>query len=264
MNSNKAQSAQASNEAAQTASVGDDRMMTYMKMPLNGSENNANSSSPNGNSSESELNFLDGLFDRMSGSSDNGSDKGDNTDANTAEIGGNSNTAPITRNRLLLASTSASSPSQNQGQMDQSSPANMNANRAALSLNAAASAGNVNVGNMNSSLPMNPLQNQACHMTTTDTTSMHTVNAPQHQHHLNQLQQPQRIHSTTVQQHSQHLSTGAGNMAPPGVGVGDKGKILVLGGSGTYYVEISKLKLTFNFGLFHFHSLCWAGLAVFL
>ena len=51
MNSNKNQPPQASNEAAQTASIGDDQMMTYMKMPLNLSEsasvgvaNNATSS----------------------------------------------------------------------------------------------------------------------------------------------------------------------------------------------------------------------------
>ena len=246
MNSNKNQPPQASNEAAQTASIGDDQMMTYMKMPLNLSEtasvgvaNNA-TSSPNGGSGgeESDLHFLDGLFDPMSGSSDNGSDKGDNADNNGGGGAGGQNTAGADGTKLLLGSTSALNSSQTQAQVqaniNQSSTANATMSRAALSVNAA---GNVtNSNNPSSSLPLNPLQNQVSHMTSTDTTSMPTMNVPQHQHVLHhrpssQLNHPQQQqinhqqqqqHSATVQHHSQHvgnMTSRVGGNARPGEGM---------------------------------------------
>ena len=80
---------QTSDEAAQTASVGDNQMMTYMKMPLTGvgiggrrAQGGSGTGSPSAENEESDLNFLDGLFDPLSGSSDNGSVKEENIHPN--------------------------------------------------------------------------------------------------------------------------------------------------------------------------------------
>lgn len=77
----------AANGAAQTASVGNHEMVTYMKMPTE-------EPTPSGSSSGSptaDLNFLDGLFDN-SGSSDNGSEKGAGALAAAASDGINAQT----------------------------------------------------------------------------------------------------------------------------------------------------------------------------
>eukprot|EP01083_Nonionella_stella_P233499 822581_1 len=82
---------------AQTASVGDRAMMTYMKLPL--PSINARNNAPSSNDSD-DARFLDGLFDRLSGTSDNGSDK------DTKEGGSDSNNcspgAQMSRGQLSM------------------------------------------------------------------------------------------------------------------------------------------------------------------
>ena len=94
------------NGAAQTASVGNHEMLTYMKMP---SEELTPPSGASG-SPTTDLNFLDGLFDN-SGSSDNGSEKGaaaaasDDINAHTETSGIGATTTTITSKNQLNAST---------------------------------------------------------------------------------------------------------------------------------------------------------------
>ncbi len=78
---------------AQTASVGDRVMMTYMKLPMPNIDG-AGASGPGSNDSD-DARFLDGLFDRLSGSSDNGSDK------DTAEKGGSGSNSPQTSRNVV-------------------------------------------------------------------------------------------------------------------------------------------------------------------
>jgi len=70
---------------AQTASLGNHEMMTYINLPnptsLNVTEPCGNGQNPSDEAGE----FLDGLFDRMSGSGDNGSDRGEETNDSTVE-----------------------------------------------------------------------------------------------------------------------------------------------------------------------------------
>mmetsp|Transcript_13541 Transcript_13541/g.25416 ORF Transcript_13541/g.25416 Transcript_13541/m.25416 type:complete len:773 (+) Transcript_13541:129-2447(+) len=73
--------------AAQTASVGDREMMTYMKLSIPSPSLEASGVSGNNTDSE-DARFLDGLFERLSGSSDNGSDKGKD-DSSGGSGGGN-------------------------------------------------------------------------------------------------------------------------------------------------------------------------------
>jgi PAS domain-containing protein len=65
----------AEDSPAQTASVGDREMMTYMKLPIS-----TMNGGPRSNDSD-DARFLDGLFERLSASSDNGSDN-DGKDGN--------------------------------------------------------------------------------------------------------------------------------------------------------------------------------------
>ena len=86
---------------AKTASLGDREMMTYMKMsniPGQSLDRNATPS----NTDSDDARFLDGLFERLSASSDNGSDK-DKDDT------GSSNSSNSNSNNRLSPSISANS-----------------------------------------------------------------------------------------------------------------------------------------------------------
>lgn len=90
---------------AQTASIGDREMMTYMLLPsmeMEASRNTVGNDSDDGQ-------FLDGLFDKSSGfgSSDNGSDDGCKEEG---EAGGNGSNTPLSR---VAASTAAAGVSVN-------------------------------------------------------------------------------------------------------------------------------------------------------
>jgi len=98
------------NDAALTASLGDNQMMTFMKMPLTmtSTSNTGITGSPRESTNDSDENFLDGLFDCMSGSSDNGSEKrfdgddnlndGDNHKNNSINVPGTSAATGTSRN----------------------------------------------------------------------------------------------------------------------------------------------------------------------
>lgn len=77
---------------AQTASVGDREMMTYMKLPIPSQLNRDSSiGPPSSNADSDDARFLDGLFERLSGSSDNGSDKGKEDGSNYGGMNSGSN-----------------------------------------------------------------------------------------------------------------------------------------------------------------------------
>jgi PAS domain-containing protein len=92
---------------AQTASIGDREMMTYMLLPsmeMEASRNTVGNDSDDGQ-------FLDGLFDKSStgfGSSENGSDDGCKEDG---EAGGNGSNTPLSRVAAAAAGVSVNSDS---------------------------------------------------------------------------------------------------------------------------------------------------------
>lgn len=102
---------------AQTVSVGDREMMTYMKLSVpSAMDGNANENgAPSSNADSDDLRFLDGLFERLSNDSDNGSDKGKEEGSNMtmnaiaspagAGSGMNTNTKGAARSGVTAASS---------------------------------------------------------------------------------------------------------------------------------------------------------------
>ena len=105
---NPSMEAKNSSSPAKTASIGDREMMTYMKMsiPSHSLERNATPS----NTDSDDARFLDGLFERLSGSSDNGSDKGkDDPGSSSGSSNSNNQSSPS----ISIANVSTNSPKMN-------------------------------------------------------------------------------------------------------------------------------------------------------
>mmetsp|Transcript_11423 Transcript_11423/g.17278 ORF Transcript_11423/g.17278 Transcript_11423/m.17278 type:complete len:655 (+) Transcript_11423:160-2124(+) len=193
-----------SSDAAHTASLGDHQMMTYMKLPLNvgGSAPSASGGSPSGG--DSDVNFLDGLFDPSSGSSDNGSEKGGAAD-NTDNV--NNNAANVA-SRGPLNHPGALCGRQTSSVADSTKPV--------------------------ASLPLNPLHQHgtltsAAQMTSSDAAAMTSaaVNGPQHSMQQQQQQTRNGATGTTGDQSnnatramsdvSSLTSSSNGNSSPPNI-----------------------------------------------
>ena len=188
----------ASNDAAQTASVGNNQMMTFMKMPLDVSANvnvTMGNGSPSGRS-ESDVHFLEGLFDPMSGSSENGSEKqfggsddGDNMNMNmSVNDNDNMNVSANTNRSLNLAIT-------NNGTMPSS---NMSMRHATLPMKAPLQLQDPGQAQVQVQVQAQRHSTSAMHpnMTSTNATTMHSVNGPQH--------------AAALQQHAQCGGGGGG------------------------------------------------------
>jgi PAS domain-containing protein len=189
--------------AAQTASLGDNQMMTYMKMSLPPTTN-PGSGSPSG-SGDSDNNFLDGLFDPMSGSSDNGSEKAG------SDNGMNGNSFNI---------TSRPDGNTNLGVMDDGPDIGTGTSMTPTPIGPLSSNMAPSVA-ASMQLPMNPLQAQGHsasavhHMASTNTGTTASINVPNHpgafQHHLPQQNQQQQHHLQQQQQNFTHGTNNGGN-----------------------------------------------------
>uniref|UniRef100_A0A7S3V6C6 BHLH domain-containing protein n=1 Tax=Chaetoceros debilis TaxID=122233 RepID=A0A7S3V6C6_9STRA len=177
---------------AQTASVGDRAMMTYMKLPL--PNVNSRNNAPSSNDSD-DARFLDGLFDRLSGASDNGSDKDTKeggSDSNNCSPGAQMSRVSLsmnsnTRNGNTLRTYDLSNSTHSSVNLHQNEPHRVNRSTGELSARTKSShlQSIGNVSSLHTQQVQVPLQQQQQQMIFQQQTENNTAFAVNHQHPAN-------------------------------------------------------------------------------